>query len=178
MPFDNRDLTGSMNTSGFLVNVDQLDRAKSELGIIYTLAASGVAVPLTGTTANTTLATIIVPGGILGPTGSLRITALFSATNNANQKTPRVQFGGVSFYSAGLANWSSIGVQALLFNRTEQSQIATPINVGSVWSASANALTTMGIDTKQDQALAIQGQLAVGTDTMTLESYLVEVFPS
>lgn len=144
------------------------------------IGASGVAVPLTGSTSETTLATVTIPAGAMGANGIIRVSAQFSCTNNANVKNGRVRLGGLA---GTLVNAQTItstaGAYTLraIHNRNSQSS-----QVVSFGSASANSFTTttvaaltMTVDTSVAQDLVFTGQLATGTDTITLESYLVEV---
>lgn len=147
----------------------------------FILAQSAVAVSVTGTLTETTLATITIPGGMMGPNGSLRITPLFTFTNSANTKTPRVKFGTaapVAFYAA--AATTSVAVQPItnIRNRAAASQFGMgagfPAGIGST---GANPVTS-SIDTTIDQTVTITGQLTNTGEIITLEGYTVEVLPS
>lgn len=147
------------------------------LGTWHVLAASAVAVPLTGTTDETALATIAIPAGAIGANGQLRITMHWSATNDASGKTIRVRLGGL----AGTALWTNnvtssatARMQAYIANRNSAaSQIGSNI---SAFSTSSGGIVTATVNTALAQDLVISGQHADGTDTMTLESYSVELF--
>ncbi|MFD2271823.1 hypothetical protein ACFS07_13325 [Undibacterium arcticum] len=143
-----------------------------------TLAQSAVAVSVTGTLTETTLASVTIPGGVMGLNGSLRITTLWSCTNNANNKTFNVRFGGTSICSNTSMNSSVAYIdRRVLHNRNSLiSQVAMPgANGGS--GNSTVALVTMTKDTSVDQLLTITMALANTGDTVTLESYTVEVLP-
>lgn len=182
MPFDNRDLTGSFNVAGFISTVDQLDRAKSELGMSYMLAQSGVPAAVTGTVAETSLRSIVIPGGSLGPNGSLRIYAVYSMTPSVNAKTLRCKLGGLEIYSAYQVTSATVGSlnkQRVVQNRGAQNaQITYPGWNELGVNGGGNPNLTGAIDTSVDQVLDFTGQLALGTETLTLESFLVELFPS
>lgn len=141
------------------------------------LAQSAVAASITGTTAETALASITVPGGIMGPNGSLRVTARYSVTGSANTKSFRTRLGGTAFISPGVASASSIEYKTVcnIFNRGNQS---AQIGDGDSSGISAgNVSYTGAINTALDQVLTITGQLATASETITLESYTVEVLP-
>src|SRR5687767_4986995 len=60
------------------------------------LAASPAAIAHTGTTDETVVATVVIPGGLMGTNGRLRVTSLWTWPNSANSKTVRVRFSGLS----------------------------------------------------------------------------------
>lgn len=139
------------------------------------LAASAMAVSLTGSTAKTTLATVTVPGGAMGANGVLRITSLWSHTNSANNKTPRIEFGGTQYYGAALTTTATSRMYHTIANRNaENSQVGGTTSEFN-WGSTTGALTTSSQDTSADKDLVFSGQLANGGDTIALESYLVEV---
>lgn len=146
-----------------------------ELSTWQVMALSAVRVPLTGSTAETTLATVSLPGGTLGPNGRLRITSLWSYTNNANLKNPRVKFGGTQFFLFGGSTQQSMEAITIIRNRNAQnSQVAAAaVNQPTMGPGNAPVLTA-AIDTSASQNILFTGQLAVGTDTIALEAYLIE----
>lgn len=145
---------------------------------VQVLAQTGVAVSHTGDLLETTLATITVPAGLMGPNSVLRIIPLFSYTNSANTKTLRVDFGGTDFYSVP-ATTTTVSQQLIMI----RNQGATNAQVGHASSvvagvgATATAKTTAAVDTSTDQTITITGQLANAGETITLEGYTVEHLP-
>lgn len=146
------------------------------LGVRYTVAQSAVAVPLTGDTSETTLATIIVPGGAMGPSGRVIVDAEFSCTASTNAKTARVKFGGTTYTINAVSTGSSISFNQItsVRNISVSSQIGK--STGNVtYGASSGASITSSVDTSSDVTILITGQLASGAETMTLVGYSVEV---
>lgn len=139
-------------------------------------AQSATPVSVTGTLTETTLATITIPGGMMGPNGSLRIRALFGGTNSANSKTMRVRLAGSAMAtSAGFTTSDYALHQVLVANRNAQnSQLAS---YGTA-QAGTGSVTVTAVDTSVDQLLTITGQLASAGETLTLQSFLVEALPS
>lgn len=128
---------------------------------------------LTGTTALTTLASILLPAGLLGVNGSLRISAAASITNNANTKTLQFALGGTAFLSATATASAELQQSVLIGNRGSLAS-----QVGRQYGPSGGASVATGtVNTAIDQIITISGQLGVGTDSMTLDSYLIEVLP-
>lgn len=129
--------------------------------------------PLTGTTTKTTLASILVPAGLVGLNGSLRVSALASCTNSANTKTLTFELAGSTLNTQTATTVASLFGTALISNRGSlSSQIARVYSPGG-----GGSFNTSAVNTAVDQILTISGQLALGSETMTLESYLVEVLP-
>lgn len=151
------------------------------LGTWRVLAASAVAVSHTGDTTETALASVTLPGGAMGANGILRITSVWSYTNSANSKTARYRLGGSGVSGATLMNigaTTSVGnmTQRVIQNRNAQnSQFTSAPAAGASFGVSANAGATAAVDTSSDQLVVISGQLANASETIGLESYLVEI---
>jgi hypothetical protein len=155
-------------------------RAEAALASAWrVLAASAVAVSHTGDTDETALASIDLPGGAMGPNGALRVSTQWGYTNSANSKTKRYRLGGLggSTIMAITANTSaSAQHQRTIQNRNaEDAQVSAGAGFGNSFGMSGNTPATTAIDTSADQTLVISGQLANAGETLTLESYLVEV---
>lgn len=144
---------------------------------IVTIARSAVAASVTGTLSEAALATITIKPAMMGSNGQLRITVLFSNNNNANAKNARVRFGGISgTVYLDASNTTNISLQWIVQVRNRN---AANSQIGFVSTAafgnSAAANVTGAIDTSSSQDLVITGQLANTGDTLTLESYSVEL---
>ena len=141
------------------------------------LAQTAVAASVTGTTNETTLGTIVVPAGMMGASGMLRITSLWSHVASANAKVLRTRFGGTEFAtltsSVTLASWQSF---VHIRNRTAATQVGFPAAGGNSGLGAATVAVTPGaIDTTVDQSILLTGQLASAGETITLEGYTIEV---
>lgn len=141
------------------------------------LACAGDPRALTGSVALTTLATVTLPGRLLGPHGSLRVSVLATCTNNANNKTLQLSFGGQTFGAFTGNSYATFRLQYLIQNRgSEQSQVAPAGSCAFGDNVTTAAgLFTYNIDTTINQPILIQGQLANAGDLLTLERYLIEV---
>jgi len=140
----------------------------------YDLAA---AVVLTGTTTETTLATLTVKGGLMGAKGKLKVYPLFGCTNNANNKMFYIKAGGVSF-SAILSTTNSASVQyACIIRNTNSESSQVSFASGNQYSVgnSSGAITTASVNTAADFTLAVSAQLANAGDTFTLHGLFVEI---
>lgn len=141
------------------------------------LAASNARVEHTGDTTKTTLATVTVPGGCMGPNGSVEIEHMHSATSSANSKTHTLEFNGASLALMSVSPTTSPVQLAKHFvaNRASvSSQVAGPFAVAGGWGAGA-AVQLTAINTANDVDLTFTGQLTNSGETIRLERYLVEV---
>lgn len=147
------------------------------------LAASAVALPHTGTTSETVLATVPVPSGIMGANGILRVTMLWGFDTSANNKIGRMRFGASGAGTSGTAYFST-GNQTTNLAYRAQNQIenrgAANSQVGHHSATSGFAvvnanIVTSAIDTTAGAEIAFTAALASGGDAMRLESYLVEI---
>ena len=142
------------------------------------LAASAVAVPLTGSTSETALATISVPANLLGPNGRLRVTYVASNNNNGNSKYIRLRLGGIAgtlFMTSANTTSITMSGQVVIANRNAaNSQVGFGGLFGG-YGASGTAVVTAAIDTSAAVDLVLSGQLANSGDSLTLEHYSVKV---
>lgn len=147
--------------------------------ILGASAVTGMAV--TGTVTETTLATVTVPAGAMGVNGILRLTSLWTVTNSANSKTIIAKLGGAAgtgYLSRAITATQSISMCTIIRNRNSQAaQISYFEGAGASggWGDNANANLTGTIDTSVAQDILFRGTLANTGETITLNSYLVEL---
>lgn len=140
------------------------------------LGASGAAVSGAADTNENTLATIAIPAGAMGLNGILRVTTLWTITNSGNNKTLRTKLGSTD-YGAVVAT-TSVGYreQRQIQNRgSAASQVAFIQANGSSWGGAAGSNVTGTENTATALNLLLTGQKASAGETITLESYLVEL---
>ena len=147
---------------------------------VYVLGASAVAVSAPADTSEDILATINVPAGAMGLSGQVRLRGLVTVNSNANAKTVQVRLGGIAgtvYLSKNAASVTTYPFEIMLANRgVANSQTSYQDVTGLAFnSLSGNAKVTSAIDTTVAQTIVITGQKAVAGDTITLESYLVEL---
>ena len=140
--------------------------------LFYDLTA---AVALTGTTVETTLVTITIPAGLIGSKGKVKLYPLWSTTNNANTKTLRVKFPLGAVYTGIASNTVHVGGLVIIRNLGSESvqRVSSGMLAGLGGTITSIAQTT--VNTSAATTITITGQLAVGTDTMTLEGLFVEI---
>jgi hypothetical protein len=145
--------------------------------MVSVLARSGVAVSAGANTNENTLATITVPAGAMGSSGSVRVTCLFSYTNSANNKTLRIQFGGTTYVSQLVTTTTLQALIGGVSNRTSGTQVGWfPLNPNP-YNAQTGSAVTSSVDTTAAVTILITGQKATAGETLTLERYSVELLP-
>ena len=140
------------------------------------LAQSAVAISHTGTTLETTVATVVVPIGTMGKNGRIRVTTHWSYPNSANNKIVRTRWGGsqsmVSTNTTSTQNKNTIDI----CNRNDlASQVISMHGNGEGWGVAINLGYTT-IDTAAAVNLTFTCALALDTETAILESYIVEAY--
>lgn len=139
------------------------------------IAQYAVGVTAPADTNENTLATITIPGGVMGANGRLYVEAYFTVTASTNSKTWRVRLGSTALHTGSTASGTgvSVGIMASIANRnSESSQVGTGFTGNGV---SATAHPTGTVDTTADQTLTITGQKTTGAETMTLAQYTVRL---
>lgn len=160
-----------------LTGAQSVSAIRTGLSVPYVLAASAVAQAHTGDLTLTTMATVAVPANTLGANGFLRITAVWSWTNNANLKTTYIRFNGTSYYARSESTGLSNKIQIEIHNvNATNSQKGGPAGVAGGWGGVTGSPVTSAHDTTGSLNLTFLIQLANAGDTATLESYVVEAF--
>lgn len=143
------------------------------------LAFSGVAVSHTGSTTETALATVSVPGGMMGANGAIRIRSLVTVNNDASAKSHVWRAGGVAgtiWLNSNLASLVAAHFERTIANRNSQSsQVTFSTSNGNSFTTTTGANATTAFDTSATFNLVLTAALADATDTMTLEMYSVEI---
>jgi hypothetical protein len=142
------------------------------------LAQSAVAVSHTGDTNETTLATVTIPAGAMRANGSVEIISQWSGTASANNKTRKVKFGATVYHGVAATTSPLVRVFTRIMNRgAANSQVGPNNNDANGWTASAGSLQTSAVDTTAAVSITFTGQLASAGETITLENYVVKLYP-
>lgn len=127
------------------------------------------------------LASVVIPGGMLGLNGQMRIRYRFAHTNSVNNKTMSVNLGGTNLFTATRTSTAAEVSEILIGNRGAQaSQVElTNTGAGGVSDASSSnaAVPVWTVDTSLDQTLAFTGSVTLDTEFVALEAYSIEIFP-
>jgi hypothetical protein len=139
---------------------------------------SAVAASITGTLTATTLATVTIPAGQIGPNGQVAVEVLWSYTNSANNKTLTVRFGGQSIQTYVVTTTANSRSSHRVSNRNNAaSQTAFNAFTTGGFGTSATALLALTVNTAQAVDIVFEAQLSNTGETITLESYQVVVWP-
>jgi len=142
---------------------------------VIPLITSTTTVSLTGTTAETTMQTLSLNGGVMGPKGKLRVYIMFNVTNSANTKTLRLKAGGAAIWQLAVTAVVGCFTHVLIANMgSESAQLTALFNTSGFGGAAASVNTASTINTAADFTLTLTGQLASSGDTMSVIGVFVE----
>ena len=145
------------------------------------LGASAVAVSVTAVTTEETLATITVPANMMGANGQIEVITLWTMTNGADDKIPRIRLGGTAFFSYTATTIATLQSYCRIANRNNASSQVSMTNVSTFsggFGTSASAVVTGAVATgTANRDITITGQKETAGDTLTLESYIVKLMP-
>lgn len=146
------------------------------------LAQSGVPVIRTGDTTEQIMATFMLPAGMLGPNGALRLTTHWTNTPSASYKQMRL-FANGSVLWATDTNGNSTTQQSLfmyhLRNQNNQaSQIVTPSYSASLYNTLSTAKASAALDTSKDIVFTLRGLTSAAGEFLQLEGFTAEVLPA
>jgi hypothetical protein len=126
-----------------------------------------------------TLVTVPIPAGILGLNGSLRVTALWGMTNNANVKTGTIKYGTTTMRAAVLTSFLAMRDQMQFHNRgLATRQVVSSISATSPFGGVTTATVLGTEDSGTALNLTICATKATATDNILLDSYTVEILRS
>lgn len=146
---------------------------------VLILAASVASVASTSTTAEQTLYTYTLQGGVMAVGDSVRVTAKYDY-NGSTGVTIRNRYGGQEFAGNPGVSYGMGIVQHTLNNRATSTQVASILSAaGSVSSLNAGLpsyrISTIAVDSSTDQAIALTMQKVTAGDPMNLESAHIEL---
>lgn len=146
------------------------------------LAQSAVAVSVSASTSEESLFSIAIPAGLLGLSGALRLSMLWTTTSSANNKTLRARLGSTALGGSAwfaLVNTTTASTQipahTLRSRNSASSQVCFPAANGSVGTQSGTAVSTFTEDTSVATVFALTGQKATAGEVLTLEGFTLEL---
>lgn len=140
-----------------------------------TLAVSSTPSSITGTTVETALATITIPGGLMSANGTIEVMSLWSYTNSANAKNLRLRWGSMSgstVFAVGATTSASCFNYCIARNNNSTSSQKL-FAAGALGFGTSATISTPSIDTSANFSIYLTGQVASAAETVTLESYHV-----
>lgn len=128
---------------------------------------------VTGTLTETTLASVTITGGVIGPTGGLKIEAAGTIAGTANTKTVRLYFGAtiIATITQAAGTTSDWFFEATLMNTSNAAQRWKIQRNGNDLLTSTFDYTTSGIDTSGNVVLKITAQLGSTADTASITMF-------
>lgn len=144
-----------------------------------TALKTGVVVNHTGTVTNDTIYSLIIPAGVIGANGRVRIILMWIpiSGNSSGSNTPKILFGGTVVNSLNTTTGAftkseTFGGNANATN--SQNWFATRANASD--PSSLQTLFTSAVDTTVPVTVSVTQQNALGTDSQTFYGFSVEWF--
>ena len=139
------------------------------------LAQSAVQLVSPADTNENTAFMLTIPAGRMGANGGLRVTLKITATSNANTKTIRAYLASTVLGTHQTSSYVTYPWQIAIYNRGAQNSQVGHNSSANSYGSSSTSYTTGTVDMSVDQVFKITFQKATGTDTLTIDSYTVEL---
>lgn len=140
----------------------------------FATTGPGAYTQTTSAAADISAAIVTVPGGSLGPNGTLELLAQFVVPNNANAKPVAIRESGTSITtSTGLASTGGNKYWWTMQNRNNQAVNVGQTGVGAL--ATGNASNYLTRNTAADTTWAYSFEIATATDYVVMEKFEVRV---
>jgi len=159
-----------------VLNPEEASKIAVASGSSRMITSSAVAITSPLDTNNNTLATVVIPGGSMGPNGIIRVTLWVTMSGSTN-KLFRLRLGGVTLGTHTLSTSATAQCQYEIANRNNESlQIGQTNSAQSFREFAAGAVfLTTAINTAVDQNLTFEVQKTTGAENYIIERYSVEV---
>jgi hypothetical protein len=141
------------------------------------VVATTAPVPLTGTTTETNLAALRIPGGSMGAGGTINLQCFWTYPNSANAKTLQYRFtstpgstsGGQMGSPPSPTTTTNTQTLHIVHNTAVNAQLVSPGQPTAPFGSLAAAAFPNSIDTSADSFINVNGQLASAAETLTLQ---------
>lgn len=149
------------------------DSINEKTAIVVATSAEPITAP-TNTTENTLL-THVIPGGIMGPSGTVVVNLWGSFSGTAN-KVFRIRYGGAIIGTCTVTTALLIQSEFSFQNRgSVSSQIGQTNSANTYREHATGAFTFSAVNSDVDQPLTITMQKTTGSDVAVIERYSIEV---
>jgi hypothetical protein len=121
-----------------------------------------------------TAISVSIPANSMGANGVFRAEALFTYTNSANNKTPRIKFGGTVVAGGNnVTTTASTKVGCSVYNRGHagRQSFLSALNIGPHAAGNSASGQNITIDTTANVTAIVTMQLANAADTITMDHY-------
>jgi len=152
---------------------------------VPTFIQSNTPATITGTITETNMAAVRIPGGSMGPNGIVRLTALFSFPNSANNKVLTIRWnpaaGNITTNAIGSLTATTTAAAQLQFlvrnaGATNSQMVFGGQNGITPYGNLAAANLTFSGDSTADLFLNINASSAGAGEVVTLQGYAAEIF--
>lgn len=137
-------------------------------------AYTGVIVQVTGPQ-------VSIPAGALGPNGVLRLSSFWNVTGNTNSKTITQQVGGTNVHNLALNTAAQLGytmIRTIYARGVQTNQLMPAVGEsGGGVGAQSGIADFLAVNLAVAQTFALLGTLAVATDFIVMEAFIIEVLP-
>lgn len=128
------------------------------------------------------LASVTLPGGMMGKNGRLEIRSYWDVTNSANVKTASIRVGAVPIWTQNPTTVWSLNHQTAIHNAgaLNSQRLASPTasTANTFGATSGGTSTPAAIDTSVDQVITFVANASAAGDTIVLVDYTVLLYPS
>jgi len=131
---------------------------------------------VTGTTSETTLATVTIPAGFILKNAVVEVWTLFQVTNSANNKTLRLKFGTSNAFTFAVTATRSIHRFTNVYFRNSLSSQRQHANGNNLGLGTVAATSSMSVDYSVNQTISWTGTLVDTTETISLYGGLVIIW--
>lgn len=151
---------------------------------VSVLAQSNVQVSHTGDTAETTLVDYTLPANTLPANGTLRITSTWTRNSGGTGTvTRRIRFSTISgtIYDTGTQTTAQTGIASdlnIIYANNATNSQQSPTSIGTTPFANTLTQVTSSVDTTSATHIVFTGQCANSGDTISLNSYMIELLHS
>lgn len=155
-----------------------LKAGKKNIRLPFVLANDSVPKVAGDVLTEQTLFQVTIPGGTMGPNGSLCVDHWFRFTGSGN-KVIRIRLGGVLVHGfTASSTWVGSMTRTEIKNRNSETSQICPIQTARVYyEQTSGSYVTTAINTAVDQVLSVNILKSTAVDVASLESVRVEILP-
>jgi hypothetical protein len=149
------------------------DSVNDKASIVVATSAAAITAPIN--TSENTLVTHVIPGGIMGPSGTV-VVNLWGSFSGTGNKVFRIKFGGALVGTCTVTTAVLIQSEFSFQNRgSASSQIGQTNSANTYREHATGAFTFTAVNSDVDQPLTITMQKATGAEAAVIERYSIEV---
>lgn len=125
-----------------------------------------------------TLATLVIPAGVMGATGRIETNIQAQYLNSANNKTIACAFGGTNYYNNAFTTSGRVSFVAGMRNKNAtNAQQAVNIDAATGLGSTTGTLTTAAVDTIAAVNVTLTGTVAAANEFLVIEHCAFNLIP-